>query len=238
MAVNKPETDNGTWHVVDGNILVFLPNEGYVGDVPEVDLTFNRKDGTLVNAKARGTYFDPENDTWTPPVVPTPKGENGSSKGTAERCFANAVRSPITWLLPIGLLGYIGNELAAPFIGVYQQQLNQVNAELQAKWNEAIDRNRPDWGRGGNGRDNSRQNDAVAQFQAQINQINGQIQQFAGRPEVQTAGQVLGAIVAIAALGGLFYDWCTAEPGKAVTAIDFGNPDAKIEDKSSVNRIR
>lgn len=151
-----------------------------------------------------------------------------------------AVRSPITWLLPIGLLGYIGNELAAPFMGVYQEQLNQVNAELQARWNKATKDYQRDWGHGGRGgnRDNSRQSEFAAQLQAQANAINNQIAQFAGRPEVQTAGQVLGAIVAIAALGGLFYDWCTAEPGKAVTAIDFGNPDRKIQDKSSVNRIR
>lgn len=162
-----------------------------------------------------------------PPVVPTPKDDNASSQGAAGRCFGNAVRSPIAWLLPIGLLGYIGNELAAPFIGVYQEQLNQVNAELQARWNEATKDYQRDWGWGGGGRDNSRQSEAAAQLQAQINQINGQIQQIAGSPEVQQAGKVLGALVAIAAVGGLLYDWCSAEPGKAVTAIDFGNSDRK-----------
>ena len=52
---------------------------------------------------------------------------------------------------------------------------------------------------------------------------------------MQQLGKVAGGIIGVAALGAVLYDWCTADPGKAATSIDFGNG-SSVRDKSSVTR--
>lgn len=50
---------------------------------------------------------------------------------------------------------------------------------------------------------------------AQVNAANAQIQSIAAQPEVQQLSKIAGAIVAVAAVGAVLYDWCTTDAGKA-----------------------
>lgn len=79
----------------------------------------------------------------TPPTdEPAPDPEKGSSTETLDRCVANAVRSPLLYLVPVALLGAFGGEIARPYMGAINEQVNQINAQFQ----EAMRRNSPDWG--------------------------------------------------------------------------------------------
>ena len=146
----------------------------------------------------------------TQPTEPTEPGKDGSSE-TAKRCFGNAVRSPLLWLLPIGLLVQIGGKLAQPYIGQVQGQLNALNAQIQ----EEIRRNTPDFGFGHHGHDNEQFNEIVRR----VNAANAQLQGYANDPAIQKIGQGAGVILAMVAAGAVLYDWCSSPVGDAKTSI-------------------
>ena len=69
----------------------------------------------------------------------------------------------------------------------------------------------------------------------QVEAFNAQIQQVAGRPEVQELGKIAGAILGVVALSAVMYDWCTTDPGKAWTSIDFEGG-SSIDSKRNATR--
>ena len=141
---------------------------------------------------------------WSPGL-----GEGGEF---LDRCVANAVRSPFLYLVPVALLGAFGGELARPYMGAINEQVNKINAEFQA----AIRRNSPEWGEGGQG---ARREDPFAQLRGQIDAANRQLQQMAADPDVQRFGTVAAGIIGLIAAGAVIYDWCSSEEGQAVTSI-------------------
>ena len=149
----------------------------------------------------------------TPPTdTPAPDPEQGSSTETLDRCVANAVRSPLLYLVPVALLGAFGGEIARPYMGAINEQINQINAQFQ----EAMRRNTPDWGQGGRG---GRDNDQFAELRGQIDAANRRIAELGQDPNVQRFGTVAAGIIGLIAAGGVLYDWCSNEKGEAFTSI-------------------
>lgn len=78
---------------------------------------------------------------------------------------------------------------------------------MHPQFHEQVRRNTPDFGFGRGGQ----QDDPFREIR----------QQIAGQPEVQMTSKIIGGIIGLAALGAVMYDWCTTDPGKAGTSIDF-----------------
>ena len=161
----------------------------------------------------------PVTETVTETVpVPTTKVEQPNGKtdnGAWERCVANAVASPLLYLVPIAVLGAVGGELARPYMGAINEQLAKVNADIQA----AMRRDTPDRGHGGAGRDN----DQFAEIRAQLDAANRQIQAIGNDPDIQRFGTIALGVLGLVAAGGVLYDWCSNEKGEAFTSIKGGS---------------
>lgn len=200
-----------------------------------MQIDYARTDGAKVDGPylISGSYRPaqvaptPGTTSATETATTTPAAAGSSGNEVIERCVANAVRSPILWAIPIALLETVGGEIIKPYTGQFQQQIDAVNRQIQ----EQIRRNTPDFGFGRGGQ----QDDPFREIRQQIDAVNRQFQQVAGQPEVQTAGKIIGGIIGLAALGAVMYDWCSADPGKAATSIDFENG-SSARDKSSVTR--
>ena len=146
----------------------------------------------------------------TVPATPTP-GVPSAPGGVLDRCVANAVASPILYLVPVALLAAVGGQVGAPYMDAINQQVAKINAEIQAQFS----RNTPDWGTGNRGNDN----DQFGELRAQIDAANRQLQQLAADPNVRQVGTIAAAILGVAALGGVLYDWCSNEKGEAFTSL-------------------
>ena len=146
-----------------------------------------------------------------------PGSDLGSTDNdTLNRCLANAAESPLVWLIPIGVLAGVGGPLLQPYMGVFQEQIDKINADLAGQFQ--FNRDRDPFGIGGRGSDN--QNSQWGEFQARINDANRQFQEALGSPQVQQAGQVAAALVGVIAAGSAIYKWCTTEPTASVDATE------------------
>lgn len=160
-------------------------------------------------------------ETQTPGVVTvtettTVKGDAGAeAKAVIDRCFGNAVRSPLLYLLPLGILAQVGGKIVQPYIASYQAQLDAFNAEINRQIQEQYQL--PDFGAEIGKR--MPRNQQIDELIARVNEANGQLQQLAAQPEVQQLGKAAGVILATVAAGAVLYDWCSNEPGKAFTAV-------------------
>ena len=144
-----------------------------------------------------------------------------------KRCFGNAVRSPLLWILPIGLLAGLGGKLVQPYIGQVQGHLNAMNAQIQ----EQIRRNTPDFGFGHGGHNNDQFNEIARR----VNEANAQLQGYANDPNIQKIGQAAGVILAMVAAGAVLYDWCSAPVGDAKTSIGSDGSSKTDGSESSAN---
>ena len=180
----------------------------------------------------------PSQPTPVPPTTPggssgssDPSGSgSGSSGAVAERCFGNAVRSPILWLLPIGLLASLGGKLIQPYLGQVQGQLDGLNAQINARVQEEMRRHGHDFddhglgGRVGQQQDrlNEQYGDQFGEIGRRVSEANAQLQGFVNDPMVQKLGQAAGLILALVAAGAVLYDWCGSPVGEAKTSIKGG----------------
>ena len=130
---------------------------------------------------------------------------------TVNKCVANAVRSPILYMVPLVLAGQVLGDAAAPYIAQFNDQFNKINAEIQ----EEIRRNTPDLGFGRRGHENEQ----VAQLRARLDEANRQLDQLANMPEVREYGKWAAVALGVVVAGSVLYDWCTNEEGEAFTAI-------------------
>ena len=161
--------------------------------------------------------------TTTAEPEPAPKTEEprgGSSTDVLGKCVANATQSPIALLLPLGLLGYFGGNLAAPHMAQLNAQLGELAASVNARAGASASQFDNPFGHFGN-EAARRANEVFGnnELSAAVNQANAQFQALANSPEVAKAGQVIGVVAALAVTAGLAYDWCSNEPGEAVTAF-------------------
>nr|WP_231375932.1 G5 domain-containing protein [Corynebacterium aquatimens] len=178
------------------------------------------KDGDTVDIPVIATDADTGAEYGTYAKVkatakPSVPGGNDSSSEKAnqiaKQCFGNALQSPIAWLLPVALLSVVVGKLIEPYMGQINAQFDAINRQIQ--------QNLPKHGHGGHGGND--------QLNEQIAYINGQFQAFASNPTVQMVGKVIGGALALGALIGLLYDWCSAEVGQAKTSIDFSKRGGK-----------
>ena len=127
------------------------------------------------------------------------------------RCIANAVRSPILYMVPLLLAGQVLGEVAAPYVKAVNDQFNQISAEIQ----EEIRRKTPNFGYGRRGQENEQ----VAELRAKAEAANRMLQELAMRPDVQQYGQWAAIAAGVVVAGSVLYDWCSNEAGEAFTAI-------------------
>ena len=120
------------------------------------------------------------------------------------------------WLIPIGVLAGVGGPLLQPYMGVFQEQIDKINADLSGQFQ--FNRDRDPFGIGGRGADN--QNSQWGEFQARINDANRQFQEALGGPQAQQAGQVAVALIGVIAAGSAIYKWCTTEPTASADATE------------------
>lgn len=213
---------------VPGQVVVVVDDSGKT--VTEVAPT--PVDGYTPPVTATATYTLPpvvtetlpqvtvtEVETSTPAVVtPTGTPDEGSVLG---RCVANAVRSPILYMVPLLLAGQVLGEVAAPYVKAVNDQFNQISAEIQ----DEIRRKTPDFGHGRRGHENEQ----VAELRAKAEAANRMLQELAMRPEVQEYGQWAAIAAGVVVAGSVLYDWCTNEAGEAFTAIG-PNKSSSIDD--------
>jgi len=201
-----------------------------LGDPTVTDETLREPQNLIIRVGTGKPVEDPDNPDKPKPDTPV-EDEQGSS---AERCVANAfaANSPLLWLLPIGLLGAIGygvNELYGP-------QINQASGALNARWQQFVRENTPDFGHGGRGIEKP---EWVREAEAQANTLNQQFnQRFAGYGEqLRPVGIALGALAAVALTGTLIAQACTEEGfdngmtvlGSTERKLDFGASSEKTD---------
>ena len=156
------------------------------------------------------------NNTNIDVQVTVPNTDPNNGKGSSDavnKCFENAITSPLFYLLPIGILGAVAGNLAAPYMTEVNNQLNSLARQFNSDVNF-------DFGLGNNGWDNSTNN--YNQFGA----IGEQFGAFMNDPNLRELGTIALGLLGTLATAGLLYDWCSHEPGEAVTSIGSAKKDA------------
>lgn len=207
----------------DGNNVVIVTPGGN-GDVKVPEGWTYTKDGDNIIVHVPGgtkpgdyTVTVPgPNNTNVDVQVTVPNTDPNNGKGSSDavnKCFENAITSPLFYLLPIGILGAVAGNLAAPYMTEVNNQLNSLARQFNSDVNF-------DFGLGNNGWDNSTNN--YNQFGA----IGEQFGAFMNDPNLRELGTIALGLLGALATAGLLYDWCSHEPGEAVTSIGSAKKDA------------
>ncbi|WP_394326891.1 DUF6923 family protein [Corynebacterium afermentans] len=149
--------------------------------------------------------------TEVPTTLVTTKASVDEGTDILGRCVANAVRSPILYMVPLLLAGQVLGEVAGPYVNAVNEQFNRMSAEIQ----EEIRRKTPNFGSGRRGQENEQ----VAELRAKAEAANRMLQELAMRPDVQKYGQWAAIAAGVVVAGSVLYDWCSNEAGEAFTAI-------------------
>ena len=160
--------------------------------------------GYTPEATTTTTYTLPPVGTKTLTVTPT-------TTNVVNKCVANAVRSPLLYMVPLLLAGQVLGDLAAPYVAQFNDRFNQISNEIQ----EEIRRNTPDLGFGRRGQEN----EEAARLRARLDEANRQLGQLVNTPEVRELGKWAAGALGVVGAGSVLYDWCTNEEGEAFTAI-------------------
>ena len=109
------------------------------------------------------------------------------------KCVANAVRSPILYMVPLLAIGNMFGEVAAPYVKAINDQFNEISAEIQ----DEIRRKTPSYDFGIHG---GHDNEQAAELRATVDAANRMLQELASRPDVQEYGKwaaiAMGVVVA------------------------------------------
>ena len=201
---------------VPGQVVVVVDDSGKT--VTEVAPT--PVDGYTPPVTATATYTLPPVVTETlpqitvtevPTTLVTTKATVDEGTDILGRCVANAMRSPILYMVPLLLAGQVLGEVAAPYVNAVNEQFNQISAEIQ----DEIRRKTPNFGYGRRGQENEQ----VAELRAKAEAANRMLQELAMRPDVQQYGQWAAIAAGVVVAGSVLYDWCSNEAGEAFTAI-------------------
>nr|WP_289624752.1 hypothetical protein [Corynebacterium afermentans] len=149
--------------------------------------------------------------TEVPTTLVTTKASVDEGTDILGRCVANAVRSPILYMVPLLLAGQVLGEVAGPYVNAVNEQFNRISAEIQ----DEIRRKTPNFGHGRRGHENEQ----VAELRAKAEAANRMLQELAMRPDVQKYGQWAAIAAGVVVAGSVLYDWCSNEAGEAFTAI-------------------
>ena len=159
--------------------------------------------------------------TEVPTTLVTTKASVDEGNDILGRCIANAVRSPILYMVPLLLAGQVLGEVAGPYVNAVNEQFDRISAEIQ----DEIRRKTPNFGNGRRGQENEQ----VAELRAKAEAANRMLQELAMRPEVQKYGQWAAIAAGVVVAGSVLYDWCSNEAGEAFTAIG-PNKSSSIDD--------
>nr|WP_274707548.1 hypothetical protein [Corynebacterium lehmanniae] len=201
---------------VPGQVVVVVDDSGKT--VTEVAPT--PVDGYTPPVTATATYTLPPVVTETlpqitvtevPTTLVTTKATVDEGNDILGRCVANAVRSPILYMVPLLLAGQVLGEVAGPYVNAVNEQFNRMSAEIQ----DEIRRKTPNFGYGRRGQENEQ----VAELRAKAEAANRMLQELAMRPDVQQYGQWAAIAAGVVVAGSVLYDWCSNEAGEAFTAI-------------------
>ena len=201
---------------VPGQVVVVVDDSGKT--VTEVAPT--PVDGYTPPVTATATYTLPPVVTETlpqitvtevPTTLVTTKATVDEGNDILGRCVANAVRSPILYMVPLLLAGQVLGEVAGPYVNAVNEQFNRLSAEIQ----DEIRRKTPNFGYGRRGHENEQ----VAELRAKAEAANRMLQELAMRPDVQQYGQWAAIAAGVVVAGSVLYDWCSNEAGEAFTAI-------------------
>ena len=201
---------------VPGQVVVVVDDSGKT--VTEVAPT--PVDGYTPPVTATATYTLPPVVTETlpqitvtevPTTLVTTKATVDEGNDILGRCVANAVRSPILYMVPLLLAGQVLGEVAGPYVNAVNEQFNRLSAEIQ----DEIRRKTPNFGYGRRGQENEQ----VAELRAKAEAANRMLQELAMRPDVQQYGQWAAIAAGVVVAGSVLYDWCSNEAGEAFTAI-------------------
>lgn len=201
---------------VPGQVVVVVDDSGKT--VTEVAPT--PVDGYTPPVTATATYTLPPVVTETlpqitvtevPTTLVTTKATVDEGTDILGRCIANAVRSPILYMVPLLLAGQVLGEVAGPYVNAVNEQFNRLSAEIQ----DEIRRKTPNFGYGRRGQENEQ----VAELRAKAEAANRMLQELAMRPDVQQYGQWAAIAAGVVVAGSVLYDWCSNEAGEAFTAI-------------------
>lgn len=215
----------------DGNNVVIV-TPGCNGDVKVPEGWTYTKDGDNITVHVPGgtkpgdyTVTVPgPNNTNVDVQVTVPNTDPNNGKGSSDavnKCFENAITSPLFYLLPIGILGAVAGNLAAPYMTEVNNQLNSLARQFNSDVNF-------DFGLGNNGWDNSTNN--YNQFGA----IGEEFGAFMNDPNLRELGTIALGLLGALATAGLLYDWCSHEPGEAVTSIGSAKKDAPESSRAQV----
>ena len=149
--------------------------------------------------------------TEVPTTLVTTTQSVGEGRDILGRCVANAVRSPILYMVPLLLAGQVLGEVAGPYVNAVNEQFNRLSAEIQ----DEIRRKTPNFGYGRRGQENEQ----VAELRAKAEAANRMLQELAMRPDVQQYGQWAAIAAGVVVAGSVLYDWCSNDAGEAFTAI-------------------
>ena len=109
------------------------------------------------------------------------------------KCVANAVRSPILYMVPLLAIGNMFGEVATPYVKAINDQFNEISAEIQ----DEIRRKTPSYDFGIHG---GHDNEQAAELRATVDAANRMLQELASRPDVQEYGKwaaiAMGVVVA------------------------------------------
>ncbi|WJY96493.1 Ubp3 associated protein Bre5 [Corynebacterium fournieri] len=174
---------------------------------------------TTVEGPAVTETLPPITVTEVPTTLTTSTLQVDEGKDVLGRCIANAVRSPILYMVPLLLAGQVLGEVAAPYVKAVNDQFNKISSEIQ----DEIRRKTPNFGYGRRGEENEQ----VAELRAKAEAANRMLQELAMRPDVQQYGQWAAIAAGVVVAGSVLYDWCSNEPGEAFTAIGSNGSSSK-----------
>lgn len=163
--------------------------------------------------------FSTDEPTTSPEPTPAQDASsNPSSNPLLERCWANASKSPLLWLIPVGVLGYGAAKAFEPYAQGLNAPAAQIGSDLQRQLGiqDQIDNLSRQFGQNGVTVDNP--------FQAQmieINKLAGQLNMGFTNPSFNTIAKNFEGIATAAAivagvLGSiaLISYWCTTDPAE------------------------
>ena len=212
ITVEVPDFPKASGNSNGGNVLIVNPGGDDGGlKLPEGWTYTKEGDNIIINVPGGtkpGDYnitVPGPNNTNVDVKVTVPSTGQAGSQGSSDalnKCVENAIASPLFYLLPVGLLAAAAGNLAAPYMAEVNNQLNSLARQFNANINFGVG-------------ENAWNSNNFSQF----DEIGRQFAAFMNDPNMRELGMIAIGLVGALATAGLLYDWCTHEPGEAVTSV-------------------
>lgn len=183
--------------VKEGNAALQQAIDAQLGKVAPFALAPGESRDVEVTVKAPAGRHDDTVHVTVPPVTEVPVTTTTTQLPPKDdvlgKCVANAVRSPILYMVPLLAIGNMFGEVATPYVKAINDQFNEISAEIQ----DEIRRKTPSYDFGIHG---GHDNEQAAELRATVDAANRMLQELASRPDVQEYGKwaaiAMGVVVA------------------------------------------